>query len=138
MLLIASILAGCAPEKRQSGTRIDSDLWNLLDQEQTQGSVELLLGPPTIASYTEPRWYYVFEARQRIWFQSEQVVKRTIVVLDFDPTNGTLQRHRRYQQEGASLPAKIEPESEITEISGVEIGLLKEVFGNIGSIYATQ
>ena len=137
-LLLAGVLAsagGCAADIDQRGHIFDEDgLQNI--QIGTTGRDELirLLGTPNILPVSgDASWYYVGGEVERFAFYRPEILERRIVAVHFDD-NDIVAGMELYSLEDGQEIALVEKE---TPSRGRDIGVLEEIFGNIGRFTPT-
>jgi outer membrane protein assembly factor BamE (lipoprotein component of BamABCDE complex) len=129
-LVIAST-AACTPRVDVRGHVTDPDaLSEIQPGAQTREQVAELLGTPsTIATFDDTRWYYITRRTETVAFSDPELTEQNIVMIEFDETG--------LVKEVASLdPAEareIDPVAAESPTRGRSLGLLEQLFGNVGA-----
>ena len=88
----------------------------------------LIGSPSSISTFESKTWYYISKRSEHLAFFEEKVLDQQVVAIDFDDS-GTISDVRRYKLDDAR---KIVLVGRITPTKGRELGLLEQIFGNIG------
>jgi len=126
-------LAACGQDITRQGyipdTQSVSDIEIGIDNE---ASVQTLLGSPSHkAAFSldqSSAWYYISTTLQQRAFLDPLPLERTILAVYFDDSN-TVTDIRRYGLEDGRV---VDFEGRTTPTTGKELGLLDQLFGNIG------
>ena len=129
-LLALAVGAGCAADVDPRGHILeDSDLQVVQVGTSGRGDVASLFGTPTILPLSgDASWYYVGAEVRRFAFYRPEILERQVVVIRFDE-NDIVTGMEFYTLEDGQEIALIE---EKTPSRGRDIGILQEIFGNIG------
>lgn len=129
-LLVAPLLAGCAPEISNHGYHLDETALAQLEPGRTtqDGTLQLLGSPSAIAIFDDKVWYYVSQRRERMSFYQEEVVDQKVVTVTFDE-QGVVRDVERQDLADAFEVSLVDRE---TPTSGNELGILEQFIGNIG------
>lgn len=129
--------AACAPVTTYNGFRSD---FNAADMPQpqvgvdTKTTVEQRYGTPsTTAVFDQTAWYYVSASSQQTAFYRPRVTDRHVMVVKFD--GDTVASVQNYGIERGRLIAY---NNDVTPTRGRELGLLEQLFGNIGNTSPIQ
>ena len=129
-LLALAAGAGCAADVDPRGHILeDSDLQVVEVGTSGRGDVANLFGTPTILPLSgDESWYYVGAEVRRFAFYRPEILERQVVAIRFDE-NDIVTGMEFYTLEDGQEIALIE---EKTPSRGRDIGILQEIFGNIG------
>jgi outer membrane protein assembly factor BamE (lipoprotein component of BamABCDE complex) len=95
----------------------------------TKSTVLARLGSPsTQSSFDQPAWYYVTTVQERYAFYKPQTVNREILVVKFDGEDKVATVDRYGMERGRVVSYN----GDRTPTRGRELGLLEQIFGNIG------
>ena len=124
--------AACAPVTSYSGFRSDFNNVNLPDPQvgvDTKDTVQQRFGTPSsTAVFDQTAWYYVSSAQQQVAFYAPKVTQRRVMVIKFN--GDTVASVENYGLERGQIVAY---DDHVTPTRGRELGLLEQIFGNIGS-----
>jgi outer membrane protein assembly factor BamE (lipoprotein component of BamABCDE complex) len=129
-LALAALASACSGTRSSHGFISDSE-----EAPQVQVGVDnkstilARLGTPsTTAVFDEDSWYYISSIEQRFGFNRPKTVEREVLVVRFDNADNVsgvdrygLDRGRVVAYNGDATPTR-----------GRELGLLEQIFGNIG------
>ena len=129
-LLLALLLAACAPEISNHGYHLDETALAQLEPGRTtrDGTLQLLGSPSSIALFDDNVWYYVSQRTERKSFYQEQVVDQRVVSVTFDD-QGVVQDVARQDLADALEVSLVDRE---TPTSGNELSIFEQFIGNIG------
>lgn len=129
-LLALAAGAGCSADIDRRGHVFDeADLQSV--EVGAMGREELfgLFGSPSILPLSgEDSWYYVGAEVKRFAFYRPEILERQVIAFRFDE-NGTVASVDLYALEDGQAIALIDKK---TPSRGRDIGILEEIFGNIG------
>ena len=92
-------------------------------------NVARLIGSPSsISTFESKTWYYISKRSEHLAFFDEKVLDQQVVAIDFDD-NGMISDMRRYKLDDARNIVMV---GRITPTRGREMGLLEQIFGNVG------
>jgi outer membrane protein assembly factor BamE (lipoprotein component of BamABCDE complex) len=95
----------------------------------TKSTVLARLGSPsTQSSFDQPAWYYVTTIQERYAFYKPQTVNREILVVKFDAEDKVASVDRYGMERGRVISYS----DDKTPTRGRELGLLEQIFGNVG------
>lgn len=127
---LAAVLGACSPRVSTHGNLPDPDL--LADIEVghvNKNEVARILGTPSsVAPFDSDTWYYVSEKTVTVAFFEPEVTERKIIIIRFDK-RGMVKEFKTFGLEEAK---QIEMVERKTPTAGNELGLLRQMFGNIG------
>ena len=128
--LAAVLLAGCEPQLHVQGHVSDPDaLAAIAPGVQTRAEVAFLLGTPSaVATFDDRRWYYIARRTETLAFYDTELVEQQVTVIDFDE-NGVVREVATLTDDQAR---EIEPVAAESPTRGRSLGLLEQLFGNIG------
>ena len=128
--LAAAVVAGCTPIVHQQGHVSDPDaLAEIKPGVQTRAEVARLLGTPsTVGTFDDARWYYISRRTETEAFNAPELVDQSVIVIAFDES-GVVAEVTSVSTEEARAVAPVDEE---TATRGRELGLLEQLFGNIG------
>ena len=128
--LAAALLAGCSAQVHQQGHVSDPEaLAEIKPGVQTREEVARLLGTPSaVGTFDDTRWYYITRLTETTAFNAPELVDQSVIVIAFDES-GVVAEVATVSTEEARA---IEPVEEESPTHGQELGLLEQLFGNIG------
>ncbi|MCC3304773.1 outer membrane protein assembly factor BamE [Sneathiella sp. HT1-7] len=125
-------LTACDPIKTNQGYRLDPEQLAQIEAGVTnKDSVQAIMGSPSsIATFqTEgDAWYYISSKTEHLAFFAKEVTERDIVIVKFD-INDTVAEIRDLKKEDGQEIEVVERE---TPTGGRKLGLLEQLFGNLG------
>ena len=132
-LLAATLLfavAACTPTIDTRGYVPDEDL---IGQIKTglddRAAVSRVLGSPSnVATFSDETWYYISRRTEQFAFFDAKVLDQSVLAVDFDE-RGFVSAIRRYKLEDGRI---IDPVTRETPTLGRELGILEQLFGNVG------
>lgn len=124
-------MAACAPIVREHGyVPADDQLAEVEVGQDTQDTVAQKIGLPMIRGIEESdAWYYVSSTRETFGPRKPRVTQRDIVAIRFTET-GTVENIERFDEEDGRV---VQLTSRVTDPSVSELGLLRRIFGNVGT-----
>ena len=128
-------LAACAPTLIIQGYMPDEETLAGVEQGvDTKDAVVTKLGSPsTIATFDDDTWIYVNKRSEVFAFFKPTVLSQKVLAINFDP-EGRVKEIRRFTLEDGQL---IDPITRKTPTQGRELGLLEQLFGNVGRFNAS-
>lgn len=128
--LFLSALAACAPRINSHGNFPDPDLLAEVEVGEANKSdvAEMLGSPSSTAPFDKDVWYYVSEKTETVAFFEPEVIERKVIVIRFD-NRGIVSALKTLGLEEARQMVMVERK---TPTAGNELGLLRQLFGNIG------
>jgi outer membrane protein assembly factor BamE (lipoprotein component of BamABCDE complex) len=125
-------VTACEPIKTNQGYRLDPEQLAQLEPGVTnKDGVQAIMGSPSsIATFqTEgDAWYYISSKTEHLAFFAKEVTERDIVIVKFD-INDTVAEIKDLKKEDGQ---EIEIVSRETPTGGRKLGLLEQLFGNLG------
>lgn len=128
--LAAALLAGCTPQVHQQGHVRDPEaLAEIKPGVQTRTDVARLLGTPSaVGTFDDQRWYYISRRTETEAFNAPELVDQSVIVIAFDESGVVAEVSSVSTEEARAVV----PAEEETATRGRDIGLLEQLFGNIG------
>ncbi|RVU39626.1 outer membrane protein assembly factor BamE [Hwanghaeella grinnelliae] len=97
--------------------------------KQRKTQVESIMGSPSvIGTFDDNIWYYMSRRTEQWAFFPEEVVEQKVLALYFS-NEGVLQHVETYTEDDAR---EIATSSRTTPTAGKELGVLEQIFGNVG------
>ena len=133
--LATALLAGCEPIVHQQGHVSDPvALAEIEPGVQTREDVARLLGTPSsVGTFDDKHWYYISRRTETTAFYEPDLIDQNVTVIAFDDS-GVVAEVVSLSLADARA---IEPLEEESPTRGRELGLLEQLFGNIGRPVAT-
>ncbi|MEM8595848.1 MAG: outer membrane protein assembly factor BamE [Pseudomonadota bacterium] len=130
-LLLAGVLAGCAPVISNHGyAPPDEMVATIVEGVDTRGSVRRKIGRPGATGvFTEDGWYYVSSTLSKRGFYAPEIIDRRIIAVEFNDVD-RVTSVRRYGLEDGQF---VDLETRTTPTFGRELTILQQVLGNIGA-----
>ncbi|MGE0830388.1 MAG: outer membrane protein assembly factor BamE [Hyphomonadaceae bacterium] len=130
-LLLAAGAGACSPVRTTHGFLADTpESTQVQVGVDTKSTVLQRLGSPsTTAAFDQTSWYYISSTQQRFAFFEPRTVEREVVVVRFD-ANDLVTAVDRYGVERGQVIAY---NGDATPTRGRELGLLEQIFGNVGN-----
>jgi outer membrane protein assembly factor BamE (lipoprotein component of BamABCDE complex) len=130
--------AACSPvEKRNGYVPNEDQIAQIEPGKQSEADVLRLLGSPSsVATFDERRkvWYYIGSKTETLAFFAPEIVDQQVVSIEFD-AGGRVKDVKHYSQEDGR---EIELVDRQTPTRGKELGLLEQLFGNLGRFSSDQ
>ncbi|MFP6736869.1 MAG: outer membrane protein assembly factor BamE [Rhodospirillales bacterium] len=129
-VVFASALAACAPRINSHGNLPDPDLLAEVEVGEVNKAdvVQILGSPSSLAPFDGDVWYYLSEKTKTVAFFEPEVTERKVIIIRFDK-RGIVTAVKSFGLEEAR---QIEMVERKTPTAGNELGLLRQMFGNIG------
>ena len=139
LMIIASaaILSACASASRDVHGYIADDLKpaDVKPGKDTRATVQAQLGSPSTSSiFDKNTWMYVSSTRQRFAFYHPKVIDRTIIAIRFGKDD-VVDEIVKYDEKDGRV---IQYAARETPTRGRELGLLEQIFGNVGRVALPQ
>jgi outer membrane protein assembly factor BamE (lipoprotein component of BamABCDE complex) len=130
VLLFCLTLAACTPTLVVQGYVPDDETLATVQQgvDSKDAVVTKLGSPSSIAAFDDDTWIYINKSTENFAFFEPTVVGQNVVAINFDP-EGRVENIRRYTLEDGRL---IDPITRKTPTQGRELGILEQLFGNVG------
>ena len=133
----AAVLSSCASASRDFQGYVADDVRpaEIQPGEATRSSVLSTLGSPSSSSvFDDDTWFYISATRQRLAFYHPRVVSRTVVAIRFGEDD-VVEEVLEYDETDGRV---IQYASRETPTRGRELGLLEQIFGNVGRVSLPQ
>ena len=125
-------LTACEPIKTNQGYRLDPEQLAQIEAGVTnKDTVQAIMGSPSsIATFqTEgDAWYYISSKTEHLAFLAKEVTERDIVIVKFDINDVVAEVKDLSKEDGREIEI-VERE---TPTGGRKLGLLEQLFGNLG------
>jgi outer membrane protein assembly factor BamE (lipoprotein component of BamABCDE complex) len=133
-LLLAMVAAGCSPIITTHGyaptAEQVAEIQPGVDSVQT---VSQKIGRPSTGGIVRSRsWYYVGSRLETVTWHAPKLIERRVVAVDFTP-EGVVERVDQYGLEDGRI---INLVTRTTPTYGRRLGVLEQLFGNLGNIGA--
>ena len=127
---IGLILLACTPTQEVRGyVPNETAIAKLKPGIDNRRIVAQLIGSPSsISTFEAKTWYYISKRSEHLAFFEEKVLDQQVVAIDFD-SEGTIADVRRYHLDDARNIVLV---GRVTPTTGRELGLLEQLFGNVG------
>ena len=133
----AALLSACASASRdyQGYIADEAKPADVKPGEDTRASVLSQLGSPSTESvFDDNTWFYLSATRQRFAFYHPKVVDRSIIAIQFGEDD-VVEEVLQYDENDGRI---IQYASRETPTRGRELGLLEQIFGNVGRVVLPQ
>jgi len=129
-MALAFFVPACAPTEEVRGyVPNEAAIAKLKPGFDNRRNVARLIGSPSsISTFDSKTWYYISKRSEHFAFFDEKVLDQQVVAIDFDD-KGMISDMRRYKLDDAR---KIVLVGRVTPTRGREMGLLEQIFGNVG------
>lgn len=129
-VLLALGAGGCAPVRDQHGFVVDNpDILAVQVGVDTKDSVLDRLGTPSsVGVFDTTSWYYLSSTVERFAFYNPRTTAREVLAIRFDAED----RVAAVERFGVERGQIINYNNDRTPTRGRELGLLEQIFGNIG------
>ncbi len=95
----------------------------------TRITVSRVLGSPSsVSTFDDITWYYISKRTEQTAFFDEKVLDQQVLGIAFDDA-GTISDIRRYAMSDGRI---IDPVTRVTPTLGRELGVVEQLFGNLG------
>ena len=129
-LVLAAGLSACAGTETAHGNFITPRQISALAPGQTQDEVLFIMGSPsTVGTMNTQRWVYYTEQQRSQAFEPNQLLERTVLVLDFD-AEGRLQTIEKRTAADAQTVA-MSPTT--TPTQGQALGVIDQLLENVSA-----
>lgn len=127
-----ALAAGCSPIIQNHGyVPNETQLAGIAPGVDTVQSVSTKIGRPSTGGVVRSRsWYYVASRVETLGYRPPEIVERKVVAIDFDE-NGVVASVEQYGLEDGRI---INLVTKTTPTYGRRMGVLEQIFGNIGNI----
>lgn len=132
--LMAAAATGCvSPVQTYSGFSAERNNQQLADPQvgvDTQDTVRQRFGSPsTTAVFDQTTWYYLSQVQEQRAFLRPTITERQVIAVRFDDNN-TVAAVDKFGLERGRV---VNLSNEVTPTRGRELGILEQIFGNIGN-----
>ncbi|HBJ91501.1 MULTISPECIES: outer membrane protein assembly factor BamE [Ponticaulis] len=137
VLASAALLSACANATRDYQGYVADEIApaDITPGTDNRSTVLGSLGSPSTTSlFDDNTWIYLSATRERFAFYHPRVVERTIVAIRFGEDD-VVEEVLQYDQEDGRV---INYASRETPTRGRELGLLEQIFGNVGRVALPQ
>jgi len=136
LVVSAVALTSCVKTVNIRGYIADEELVSeIVPGVDNQESVEAALGTPSIkATFDDRTWYYVSRKTKNLAFLQPRLVDQQIMAVHFDK-DGNVEGIKRYTLADARKVSIVDRK---TPTRGRQLGLLQQLFGNIGRFAGTS
>jgi outer membrane protein assembly factor BamE (lipoprotein component of BamABCDE complex) len=132
-LLAAASTACVSPVQTYSGFSAERNNQQIADPQvgvDTQDTVRQRFGSPsTTAVFDQTTWYYVSQVQEQRAFLRPTITERQVIAVRFDEAN-TVAAVEKFGLERGRI---VNLSEDITPTRGRELGVLEQIFGNIGN-----
>ncbi len=134
VLLFCLTMAACTPTLVVQGYVPDEETLATVQQgvDSKDAVVSKLGSPSSVAAFDDDTWIYISKQTENFAFFEPTVIGQDVVAINFDP-EGRVEEVRRYTLEDGRL---IDPVTRETPTHGRELGILEQLFGNVGRFTA--
>ena len=134
VLVLCLTLAACTPTLVVQGYVPDEETLATVQQgvDSKDAVVSKLGSPSSVAAFDDDTWIYISKQTENFAFFEPTVIGQDVVAINFDP-EGRVEEVRRYTLEDGRL---IDPVTRKTPTHGRELGILEQLFGNVGRFTA--
>ncbi len=131
LALLAAATSACNPVRDQHGfAAVTEDQKNVEVGVDTKSTVLARLGSPsTQSAFDQTAWYYISTIQERYAFYTPRTVQREVLVVKFD-ADGKVANVERFGMERGQVIAY---NDDRTPTRGRELGIVEQIFGNIGN-----
>ena len=131
-LAVLGAAVACAPVQTYSGFTDERNNVEIPDPQvgvDTRSTVQQRFGSPSTTAVMEEQasWYYLSSVQERVAFYTPRITERSVMVVRFE--GDTVAAVEKYGLERGQIVAY---NDNTTPTRGRELGLLEQIFGNIG------
>jgi outer membrane protein assembly factor BamE (lipoprotein component of BamABCDE complex) len=132
-IFLACGAAACSPVQTHSGFHPERNDEAIAEPQvgvDTRATILQRFGSPsTTAVFDQTTWYYVSATQEHTAFFKADVVERTVLAVKFDANDTVAEVHHYGLEDGRVIAYN----DDVTPTRGRELGILEQIFGNIGS-----
>lgn len=129
-LLVIAGTGACTPIIDNRGNAPPPEALATVKPGITRTQVAQLIGSPSnIATFNDKTWYYISRKTETEAFFAPEAVDQQIVIVKFDDTGVVTDVQQRKGMDGT---INITPIERVTPTAGHSLGLLEQLFGNVG------
>ncbi len=126
-------LGACVARQDSRGAVIDPErVAQIKEGETTQSAVRQLMGSPstttTFAQSGKNTWYYISKQTESVAFLAEETIDQQVLAIEFDDGS----RVKSVRHYGLKDGKEIALVDRVTPTKGKELGVLQQLFGNVG------
>ena len=134
--LIAATATACAPKLAVRGSLPDQSLLALVTPgvHGREDVIGILGSPSVVSTFDENTWYYIGRRTRQYAFFKRKITEQQVVIVQFD-RGGQVQQLARLDRTHGRKIDLVERE---TPSAGRKLGILEQLFGNIGRFANTQ
>ena len=131
-LAATSMVTACTPIRSYHGYQVDSvSPGDIEPGDDTRSTVLARLGSPSTKSiFDDDTWFYMSSQYASFAYLKPKVTKREIVAIKFGPDD-VVDEIVQYDAEDGEI---MQYAARKTETRGRQLGLLEQLFGNVGTI----
>lgn len=129
-LLALSLTSGCGARQDTRGNLPSAEQIALISPGvHSRDDVRALLGAPSaVSTFDENTWYYIGRRTSQWAFFKRSILEQQVLIVRFAPDGAVRQVSRLEKKDGREIEI-VERE---TPSAGRKLGLLEQLFGNIG------
>lgn len=129
-VIVAWSLSACSPNTATRGNMPEAELVTLITPGvHGPDDVRSILGAPSaIGTFDQNTWYYIGRRTEQYAFLKDKTVEQQVLIVRFGAT-GRVAQISRLDEDDARQIALVERE---TPSAGRELGVFRQLFGNIG------
>lgn len=133
-VVVAWSLSACSPNTATRGSMPEAELVALITPGvHGPDDVRSILGAPSAAgTFDQNTWYYIGRRTEQYAFLDSKTVEQQVLIVRFG-ANGRVAQISRLDKDDARDIALVERE---TPSAGRELGVFRQLFGNIGRFNA--
>ncbi len=134
VVALGLLAAACTPTVSLHGYVPDEEVLATMQTgtDNKDAVIEKLGSPSSIATFDDNTWIYFSKRTETFAFFEPEVIEQRVVAVNFND-DGTVEEIKRFALEDGRL---IDPVTRTTPTHGRELGLLEQLFGNVGRFTA--
>ncbi len=127
---LAAGISACSARIDQRGNLPDPDILANVEvgHINKQGLQDMLGSPSSVSPFDGDVWYYISERTEKVAFFEPKVLDRKVLMFRFDD-KGIVSEKKEFGMEDANNVDMVQRK---TPTAGNEIGILRQLFGNLG------
>lgn len=128
--LVMAALSACSPNLATRGSIPEESQLSLITPGvHGPDDVRAILGSPsTVSTFDDNTWYYIGRRTRQYAFFKRKILEQQVVIIQFD-RSGQVQQLARLDQTNGRKIDLVERE---TPSAGRKLGILEQLFGNVG------
>ncbi len=136
LVLVLLALGGCTALYRTHGyVPMEEDLQQIVVGVDTRGTVEDVVGVPTVSGVREAGNFYYVESQVRHFaWRRPEVIDRTVLAITFDSADVVTNIVEYGLEDGRVVRLS----RRVTQTGDGDIGFIRKLFGNIGGLSAGE